>query len=67
MKFADDVYLTPIGIWLKRKIITTWKLVRTIFEKQDQSTAPPRQIADEGKGALGRHTHLGKARWWDLP
>jgi hypothetical protein len=59
MKFADDVYLTPFGIWLKRKIIMTGKLVEMIFEKQDKSTAPPRQIAHEGKGALDRKNFLG--------
>jgi hypothetical protein len=59
MKFADDVYLTPFGIWLKRKIIRTGKLVEMIFEKQDKSTAPPRQIAHEGQGALGGQNFLG--------
>jgi hypothetical protein len=62
MKFADDEHLTPVGIWLKHKIITTWKLVEVIFEKQNQGAAPPRQITHEGTGGE-RGENLGKDQW----
>lgn len=41
MKFADDQYLTPTGIWLKRTLIRIGKLMRTAREKLWKGEASP--------------------------
>jgi hypothetical protein len=52
MKLADDEHLTPLGIWLKRKIITLIKLMRPPDAKQIM--APETRSALEDKSAMDR-------------
>lgn len=57
MKFADDEHLTPVGIWLKRRIIMLIKLMRPPDAKQ--IGAPASRHALEGKSQTDRQKHLG--------
>lgn len=57
MKLADDQYLTPLGLWLKRRLITLIKLMRPPDAKQIGAPTPRRAL--EGKGQMDRQKHLG--------
>jgi hypothetical protein len=59
MKFADDEYLTPFGIWLKRRLIMLGKYARMIYEDFKTGGAPPQSSTHESKDSPDRQKLLG--------
>lgn len=59
MKFADDKYLTPFGIWLKRRLIMLGKYARMIYEDFKTGGAPPQSSTHESKDSPDRQKLLG--------
>jgi hypothetical protein len=64
MKFADDEYLTPFGIWLKRRLIMLGNYARMIYEDFKTGGAPPQSSKNESKDSSDRQKLLGVR---DLP
>lgn len=59
MKFADDEHLTPLGIWLKHRLIRLINLLRPPDAEQKQIGPSAKRTAPEDKGVLDRQKYLG--------